>query len=203
MSIKACLHVPSPSPSPCHHGHCQMYIVWIVIDCLTDRLGSEPILYIKRSISIGTMLNFDGDCDCDRHGDGDGTCKQPFNSSISHSLAVNNNLWLPSATVVAERLCFHKRLSFCPKRGGVHPLGRHPSPWPGRHHPGQADTSLAKQTLPGQADNPWPSRHPTQFPQPGRHLLAKQTPPQPGRHPLGQIPTAADDMHPTGMYSCF
>ena len=35
---------------------------------------------------------------------------------------------LPSATVVAERLCFHKRLSFCPlgrgEAGGVHGRGR-------------------------------------------------------------------------------
>ena len=47
--------------------------------------------------------------------------------------------FLPSATVVAERLCFHKRLSFCPRGGLVDtprqtpllgqtpPLGRHPS----------------------------------------------------------------------------
>ena len=46
----------------------------MVTDCLTDRLGSEPILSIKRFVSIGTMLNVDGDCDCDGHGDG--TCKQ-------------------------------------------------------------------------------------------------------------------------------
>ena len=31
-----------------------------------DRLGSEPILPVKQSISIGTMINFDGG----------GTCKQ-------------------------------------------------------------------------------------------------------------------------------
>ena len=33
-------------------------------------MGTEPILPVKRSISIDTMLNFDGD--------GDGTCKQAF-----------------------------------------------------------------------------------------------------------------------------
>ena len=42
------------------------------MDCLTDRMGSVPIsvpiLPIKRTVTIGTMLNFDGD--------GDGTCKQ-------------------------------------------------------------------------------------------------------------------------------
>ena len=31
---------------------------------------------------------------------------------------VSNFLSLPSVTVVAERLCFHKRLSFCPRGGG-------------------------------------------------------------------------------------
>ena len=46
----------------------------MVTDCLTDRLGSEPILSIKRFVSIGTMLNVDSDYDCDGHGDG--TCKQ-------------------------------------------------------------------------------------------------------------------------------
>ena len=42
------------------------------------RMGTEPILSVKRSISIGTMLNFDGDGDGDGHRDGDGTCKQAF-----------------------------------------------------------------------------------------------------------------------------
>ena len=37
-----------------------------------DRLGSEPNLSLKRSVSVGTMLNFDSDA----HSDGDGTCKQ-------------------------------------------------------------------------------------------------------------------------------
>ena len=43
---------------------------------LTSRMGTEPILSIKRSISIDTMINFDGDGE--RHGDEDGTCKQEF-----------------------------------------------------------------------------------------------------------------------------
>ena len=42
----------------------------MVTDRLTGRLGTEPILSIKRFVSIDTMINFDGD------GDGDGTCKQ-------------------------------------------------------------------------------------------------------------------------------
>ena len=34
--------------------------------------------------------------------------------------------FLPSATVVAERLCFHKLLSFCPQGDVYTPLGRPP-----------------------------------------------------------------------------
>ena len=43
---------------------------WTVWFC---RMGTEPILPIKRSVSIDTMINFDGDRD--GHGNGDGTCK--------------------------------------------------------------------------------------------------------------------------------
>ena len=41
-----------------------------------DRMGSVPNLLVKRSISIDTMLNFDGD----RHGHGDceGTVNRPL-----------------------------------------------------------------------------------------------------------------------------
>ena len=71
----------------------------------------------------------------------------------------NASTFLPSAAVVAERLCFHKRLSggsvHPPGRppGHTHPLGRHPpghtpldthTPWthtpPGHTHP--LDTPL-------------------------------------------------------------
>ena len=41
---------------------------------LMGRIGSVPILSIKRSISIDTMINFDGDGD--GHEDRDGTCRQ-------------------------------------------------------------------------------------------------------------------------------
>ena len=43
---------------------------------VTGRMGAEPILSIKRSISIDTMINFDSDGD--GHGDVDGMCKQAF-----------------------------------------------------------------------------------------------------------------------------
>ena len=44
---------------------------------LTEKMGSEPNVSVKRSVSIGTMLNFDGDTD----GHGDGMCKQTLTSS--------------------------------------------------------------------------------------------------------------------------
>ena len=50
------------------HGLLQIYIVCIV----TDRLSSIPILSIKQSVSIDTMVNFFGNSD----GHWDGTCKQ-------------------------------------------------------------------------------------------------------------------------------
>ena len=42
-----------------HHRVCghQIYIVWIVTDCLMDRMGCEP----KESVSIDKLINFDGD----------------------------------------------------------------------------------------------------------------------------------------------
>ena len=43
---------------------------------LTDRMGTEPFLSVKRSVSIDTIVNFDGGGD--GHRDGDGTCKQAF-----------------------------------------------------------------------------------------------------------------------------
>ena len=60
-----------------HYRVRQIYIVWMVMDCLTKRIGSEPNLPIKRSISTGTMLNFDGD----RHGDG--TRKQALRCGLN------------------------------------------------------------------------------------------------------------------------
>ena len=49
-----------------------------------------------------------------------------------------NAFLLPSATVVAERLCFHKHLSFCPHGELYTPLGRYPPPLPlGRTPPGR------------------------------------------------------------------
>ena len=57
--------------------------------------------------------------------------------------------FLPSATVLAERLCFHRCLSvhgggevYITPLPGRHPPARQTPPLPGRHHPCQADTPL-------------------------------------------------------------
>ena len=42
-----------------------------------DRMGSEPNLSVKQSVTIGTLILFDSDFD--GHGHGDGTCKQDLN----------------------------------------------------------------------------------------------------------------------------
>ena len=63
--------------------------------------------------------------------------------------------FLPSSTVVAERLCSHRCLSV---HGGVHTsprqAGRHTPPWQADHHPQQADPPLGRYPTPG--------RHPQQ-----------------------------------------
>ena len=53
----------------------------MVTDHLMDHLGSQPIVSVKRSVSIGTMLNFDGDSD--------GTCKQAWSLEPILSVSVN------------------------------------------------------------------------------------------------------------------
>ena len=53
---------------------------------LMDRMGSVPILSVKRTVSIGTMLYFDGDRD------GDGTCKQAFTVVFQMSIFFYLNL---------------------------------------------------------------------------------------------------------------
>ena len=75
VQLNACLHTPSPSPSPSRSSSPSKFIiVCIETDLLMDRLSSEPILSVKQSVTIHTMLNFDGDFD--RHGHGDDMCKQ-------------------------------------------------------------------------------------------------------------------------------
>ena len=58
---------------------------------MTVRMGSEPILSVKQSISIDTMIKFDGDID--GHEDGDGMCKQALTLSASELFS----LLLPAA----------------------------------------------------------------------------------------------------------
>ena len=91
-----------------------------------------------------------------------------------------NILWCLSfiyvRNAVTARLCFHRRLSFCPQGWGV--CGRQPAlrqtPPPGRH--------------------PLPSACWYTHPLPS--ACWDNPPPRPAA-------TAADDTHPTGMHSCF
>ena len=75
MTLKGCWHVATPSSSsrPCLPPS-KFNIMSMVTDSLTGKMGLPPILPIKRPITIGTMINLDGDCDDD--GDGVGPCKQ-------------------------------------------------------------------------------------------------------------------------------
>ena len=55
----------------------------MVTGSLTGKMGVRPILPVRLSVTIATMLNFDGHCDGD--GDGVGMCKQAL-SALSFSL---------------------------------------------------------------------------------------------------------------------
>ena len=48
------------------------------------RMGSVPILPVKQTVTIGTMLNFDGDGDGHR----DGTSKQTLTCTVSVPITV-------------------------------------------------------------------------------------------------------------------
>ena len=69
VTVKVYHCVNGNRPFDGQNGFCAMET-----DRLMDRMGSVPILPVKWTITIGIMLNFDGDGD--RHGDGDGRCKQ-------------------------------------------------------------------------------------------------------------------------------
>ena len=51
VASKVCLHL--------NHYHRQIYILPMVIDRLMSRIGLEPILPVKWSVNIGTMIKFD------------------------------------------------------------------------------------------------------------------------------------------------
>ena len=89
VTIKACLHVLSPSPSPSKYN-----VVPMVTVHLMGRMGTEPILSVKRSISIDTMINFD--VDGDGHGHGDSRCKQALRVEIPY-------VWTTPYTLLINR----------------------------------------------------------------------------------------------------
>ena len=68
------------------------------MDCSTKRMGSVPNLPVKRSISIHTMLNFDGDGH--GHGDGDSTRKRTLILTSKRNVSSNDGLMLFFLTTV-------------------------------------------------------------------------------------------------------
>ena len=93
-TIKACLHVPSPSPCP-SPSPSKFIMVSMEMDRLMDRMGSVPFLPVKRTVTIGVMLYFDGDGD--GHGDGNGTCKQALSPKQVYQWPI-------------KRTCVHQKL---------------------------------------------------------------------------------------------
>ena len=74
-NFDACLYLPMPSLCP---SLSRLIIVLMRSGTLTGRMAAEPILPVKQSITIGTMINLDGD------DDGVGRCKQTFLSIEPH-----------------------------------------------------------------------------------------------------------------------
>ena len=93
--------------------------------------------------------------------------------SVKFTRVTDTPVFLPPATVVAERLCFTGICQFT-GGGGVHPPRQPPF----------------RQTPSPRLDTPRLGRHP-----PGRHLPLGQTPPP-------ETATAADVKHPIGMHFC-
>ena len=85
-------------------------MVLMEMDRLMDRMGSVPFLPVKRTVTIGVMLYFDGDGD--GHGDGDGTCKQalspkqvyqwPIKRTCVHQKFKRKDLQLNHVTTMEE-----------------------------------------------------------------------------------------------------
>ena len=98
------------------------------------------------------------------------------------TIPIHGSIYLKTAHCVAKRrrLCFHRRVSFCPG-WCLAPGGWSNTPPPVRHTP------------PGQTHTPGQTHHPMVRHNPG------QTPPPPTPR-YGQ---SAVDTHPTGMHSCY
>ena len=65
-----------------------------------DKMSSESNLSIKRSVTIGTMINFDDDSD--GHGDGDGMCNGPFTCTVSVPVSLTVTVYI--VQMVTDRL---------------------------------------------------------------------------------------------------
>ena len=114
-----------------------------------------------------------------------------FDSTDCEPLLCSVAYLLPSATVVVERLCFHRCLSV--HKGGCAP-------------PGQADPQPDRTPSPARQTCPHPGRHPpsqADIPWPGRHLPPGQADTRPGRHPPGGHPLPRADGHCSERYASY
>ena len=82
------------------------------MDRLTERMGSEPILPVKQSVTIDTMLNFDGHREA--------TCKQTLTVGCAPSAAVAASGGSAQAVYIRER---GVPRGICLGRGRVSALG--------------------------------------------------------------------------------
>ena len=53
LTLEVHLHEPSASPCP---SLSKFYIAFMLTDHLMDRMGSRPILSVKQSVHIGTLI---------------------------------------------------------------------------------------------------------------------------------------------------
>ena len=88
---------------------CAAYLICLM-DTLMNRMGVQPILPVKVSITINTMLNFDGDFDRD----GDVICKQKIRNNTDQQETVRK--WHKILLVMSGRMTvtFHIVSAYCP-----------------------------------------------------------------------------------------
>ena len=93
--MKVCLHVP-----------CRLQqgfnILSMVMDLLTDKMGSAPIELVKRSVTISTMINWHSDKN-DRDGDGHNDCTWTWALTDGFSLESSPFIFINSVFSKEER----------------------------------------------------------------------------------------------------
>ena len=78
--LKVCLHLLKPSP--CKSLSLSTLIIVLMMTAhLTGRMGSTPILPIRRTVTIGIIVKLDGEGD--GHSNGVSTCKHTLKGTYS------------------------------------------------------------------------------------------------------------------------